>query len=124
MSSVTSSSLTLHSTQPGADHERSARAVAQESGASSPVYAGESQKLKKACEELEAVFLSILWQHMAKEGGINLGGWDVLANQAIGEKWAQCGGIGLAKVIYDSVSKSSLKTSLGDDLVDRRKVQN
>jgi len=72
--------------------------------------------LEKACKDLEGVFLSLLWKTMAKTSGIKLGGWDVLAEEAMGEKWAQAGGIGLAKVIYRSLSKSSLQDSLGDDV--------
>ena len=59
----------------------------------------------KACQDFEAVFLSLLWQEMSKSTGVDLGGWDAIGNQAMGQKWAQAGGIGLAKVIYESVAK-------------------
>ncbi len=60
----------------------------------------------KACQDFEAVFLSLLWTEMSKSTGVDLGGWDVLSHQAMGQKWARAGGIGLAKVIYDSVANN------------------
>jgi len=64
-------------------------------------------KLQKACQDFEAVFLSIIWNSMSKASGLDLGGWDVIAQEAIGKKWAYSGGIGLAKVLFRSLSKSS-----------------
>ncbi|HHW26955.1 MAG TPA: hypothetical protein GXX23_06400 [Firmicutes bacterium] len=64
-------------------------------------------KTMKACQDFEAVFLSFLWGEMSKSAGVDLGGWDVIGQQAIGQKWAQAGGIGLAKVIYERVAKYS-----------------
>lgn len=78
----------------------------------SPVAAGvqttqasEDRRLEKACQDFEAVFLSMIWKEMQKSSGTDLGGWDVFAEQAIGQHWAKSGGIGLAKVIYKGMSK-------------------
>jgi len=62
-------------------------------------------RLEKACQDFEAVFLTMLWREMQKSSGIRLGGYDAFAEQAIGSKWAKTGGIGLAKVILKSMSK-------------------
>lgn len=62
-------------------------------------------RLKKTCQEFEAVFLSMIWKEMQKSAGTDLGGWDTFAEQAIGQYWAKGGGIGLAKVIYRQMEK-------------------
>lgn len=62
-------------------------------------------RLEKACTDFEAVFLTMLWRAMEKSSGTDLGNWGVFADQAIGQSWAKSGGIGLAKVIYKSMSK-------------------
>lgn len=70
-------------------------------------------RLKRACQEFEAVFLGMLWENMQKSvqrsssSGMNLGVFNLLAAQGIGMKWAEVGGLGLAQVIYRSISKSS-----------------
>lgn len=64
-------------------------------------------KTMKACQDFEAIFLSLLWREMSKSAGVDLGGWDAISQQAMGQKWAQAGGIGLAKVIYEGVAKYS-----------------
>ncbi len=63
------------------------------------------QETMKACKDFEAVFLSMLWKEMSKSAGVDLGGWDIIGEQAMGRKWADSGGIGLAKVIYQQVAK-------------------
>ncbi len=72
-------------------------------------------QLAKACQDFESVFLTTIWRNMAKSTGVKLGPWDVLLSQAMGNAWAQAGGIGLAKVLYDQASKSSSSDLLGDD---------
>lgn len=72
-------------------------------------------KLAQACREFESLFLTILWRDMAKSAGMDLGAWDVLLSQSMGRVWAQGGGIGLAKVLYDQLSKSSPNVMPGDD---------
>lgn len=72
-------------------------------------------KLAEACREFESLFLTILWRNMAKNAGVDLGPWDVLMSQSMGQVWAQGGGIGLAKVLYDQLSKSSPSDLPGDD---------
>jgi len=47
----------------------------------------------------------MLWREMEKSSGTDLGSWGVVADQAMGQSWAKSGGIGLAKVIYKSMSK-------------------
>lgn len=76
---------------------------------SAPGLAGSTDvdpKTMKACQDFEAVFLSLLWAEMSKSTGVELGGWDVMSHQAMGQKWARAGGIGLAKVIYDTVANN------------------
>jgi len=65
----------------------------------------EDTRLLKASQDFEAVFLSMIWREMQKSTGTDLGGWDIVAEQAIGKQWAATGGIGLAKVIYRTLSK-------------------
>lgn len=65
----------------------------------------EDLRLEKACRDFEAVFLTMLWREMEKSSGTDLGSWGVVADQAMGQSWAKSGGIGLAKVIYKSMSK-------------------
>jgi len=62
-------------------------------------------RLQRACQDFEGIFLTMLWREMQKSTDTDLGGWDAFAEQAIGRQWAKSGGIGLAKVIYKSVSK-------------------
>lgn len=62
-------------------------------------------RLDKACQDFEAVFLTMLWREMRKSARTDLGGWETFAEQAIGQSWARNGGIGLAKVIYEGMSK-------------------
>lgn len=62
-------------------------------------------RLQKVCQDFESIFLSMIWKEMMKSTGQDLGGWDVLAEQAMGEQWARAGGIGLAKVMYRAMSK-------------------
>ncbi len=61
-------------------------------------------KLSKACQDFESVFLSMLWKQMQKSTGTADDGWNDIAQQAVAKKWAEAGGIGLAKVIYRSVA--------------------
>jgi Rod binding domain-containing protein len=83
-----------------------------------PAYATGSRKdlrLAESCQDFESVFLTTLWRNMAKNSGIEFGGWDVMLSQAMGKAWAQAGGIGLAKVLYKQLSKSSSENVSGDD---------
>lgn len=63
-------------------------------------------KLFKACQGLESVFLTMIWKEMQKSAKVDLGGWGAFAEQAMGENWAKSGGIGLAKVLYKNMSKT------------------
>ncbi len=84
----------------------------------SPAYTTDSRKdlrLAKSCRDFESVFLTTLWHNMAESSGIEVGGWDVMLSQAMGKAWAQAGGIGLAKVLYKQLSKSSSEDFSGDD---------
>lgn len=78
-------------------------------------YAQKDSKTLKACQEFESVFLTVLWRDMTKSSGLSGGNWDVLLSQTMGKAWANAGGIGLAKVLYNQLSKSSSKNTLGDD---------
>ena len=83
-----------------------------------PAYTTDSRKdlrLAESCQDFESVFLTTLWRNMAKNSGVELGGWDVMLCQAMGKAWAQAGGIGLAKVLYKQLSKSSSEEFSGDD---------
>lgn len=82
--------------------------------------ARQDQKLAEACREFESLFLTTLWRNMAKNAGMDLGPWDVLLSQSMGKVWAQGGGIGLAKVLYDQLSKSSPDVLQGDDVDEPR----
>lgn len=75
-------------------------------------------ELAKACRDFEAVFLTILWRNMAKSAGVGLGEWDMLLAQSMGKTWANSGGIGLAKVLYNQMSNSSPRDLSGDDCED------
>lgn len=70
-----------------------------------PNSAPKDQKLMKACREFESVFLSMIWNEMSKSAGLDMAGWDVVSSQAMSGYWAKSGGVGLAKVIYDNMSK-------------------
>lgn len=61
-------------------------------------------RLLKACQDFESVFLSMLWKQMQKSTGTANDGWNDMAQQAVADKWAQAGGIGLAEVIYRNVA--------------------
>jgi Rod binding domain-containing protein len=65
----------------------------------------QDHRLMKACQEFESVFLSIIWAEMSKSAGLDMAGWDVISSHALSGYWAKSGGIGLAKVIYDNMSK-------------------
>lgn len=62
-------------------------------------------KLYKTCQDFESVFLSMIWKEMQKSSGVDLGLFGAFAEGAIGQSWAKSGGIGLAKVLYKSMSK-------------------
>ncbi len=82
------------------------QAVSHVSGpAQRPAVEPTDKSLEKACQEFEAIFLSMIWREMQKSSGTDLGGWDAFAEQALGQHWARSGGIGLAKVIYKGMSK-------------------
>lgn len=73
----------------------------------------ESLKLMRACREFEGIFLSILFRAMMKTTGTrDAGPYGTIAEQALGQKLAESGGIGLAKVLFDSLAKSSSETEL------------
>lgn len=78
-------------------------------------YPKKDLQLAKSCQDFESVFLTAIWRNMAKSTGMKLGAWDVLLSQAMGKTWAEAGGIGLAKVLYDQLSKSSSSDLVGDD---------
>lgn len=65
----------------------------------------EESRLQKACQDFEAVFLTMIWREMLKSTKTDLGGYETFAEQAIGDQWAKSGGIGLAKVMYGNMSK-------------------
>lgn len=75
-------------------------------------------KTLKACQEFESVFLSMLWRDMTSSSGLKGGNWDVMLSQVMGKAWADAGGIGLAKVLYSQLSKSSSENILGDDYIE------
>ena len=62
-----------------------------------------------------SLFFLLLWRDMTKSSGLNAGEWDVVLSQIMGKAWAEAGGIGLAKVLYKQLSKSSSENDLGDD---------
>ncbi len=67
------------------------------------------EELCKTCRDFEAVFLTMLWREMGKSTNVKLGGWGLIAEQAIGAKWAQTGGIGLAEVMLRQMANDSPK---------------
>ena len=78
-------------------------------------------RLARSCQDFESVFLTTLWRSMAKNSGMDVGGWDVLLSQAVGKAWAGSGGIGLAKVpvsythldVYKRQPETCLKDTRG-----------
>jgi Rod binding domain-containing protein len=62
-------------------------------------------KLLKTCQDFESVFLTMIWKEMQKSSGVDLGVFGAFAEGAMGQSWAKSGGIGLAKVIFNSMSK-------------------
>ncbi len=76
----------------------------------------EDLRLAQSCRDFESVFLTTLWRNMAKNAGMEIGAWDVLLAQSMGKAWAESGGIGLAKVLYEQLSKSSPSNLSGDDV--------
>jgi flagellar protein FlgJ len=79
-------------------------------------------KLKKACQNFEAVFIGKLWEQMKqsvpKEGYLHSKQEDTymsMFNRDFSEKMAQAGGIGLADMIYDQLSQK-LKQASQDTL--------
>jgi len=76
----------------------------------------EDAELMQACRQFEGLFLSMLFRAMMKTTGMNdQGPYGTIAEQAFGEKMAEAGGIGLAKVLFDSLAKSSPEIHAGDD---------
>lgn len=64
--------------------------------------------LMKACRQFEGIFLSMLFRAMMKTTGAkDQGPYGTIAEQAFGQKMAEAGGIGLAKVLFNSLAKSS-----------------
>jgi len=79
-------------------------------------------KLKEACQNFEAVFIGKLWEQMKqsvpKEGYLHSKQEDTymsMFNRDFSEKMAQAGGIGLADMIYDQLSRK-LKQASQDTL--------
>ncbi|MGI6667379.1 MAG: hypothetical protein ACOX5Q_08025 [Bacillota bacterium] len=66
---------------------------------------GADSKLLKTCQDFESVFLTMIWKEMQKSSKVDLGVFGAFAEDAMGRSWAKSGGIGLAKVIYKSMSK-------------------
>ncbi|HHY34951.1 MAG TPA: hypothetical protein GX510_04855 [Firmicutes bacterium] len=65
-------------------------------------------QLMKACLEFEGIFLSMLFRAMMNTTGAkDQGPYGTIAEQAFGQKMAEAGGIGLAKVLFNSLAKSS-----------------
>lgn len=67
--------------------------------------ANKEARLLKTCQDFEAVFLSMIWKEMQKSSGTDLGLYGAFAEGAIGQSWARSGGIGLAKVLFKTMSK-------------------
>jgi flagellar protein FlgJ len=79
-------------------------------------------KLKKACQNFEAVFIGKLWEQMKqsvpKEGYLHSKQEDSymsMFNRDFSEKMAEAGGIGLADMIFDQLSRK-LKEASHDTL--------
>lgn len=75
-------------------------------------------RLKQACQNFEAVFIGKLWDQMRqtvpKEGYLHSKQEDSymgMFNRDFSEKMAQSGGIGLADMIYDQLSRKLKQTS-------------
>ena len=75
-------------------------------------------KLKEACQNFEAVFIGKLWEQMKqsvpKEGYLHSKQEDSymsMFNRDFSEKMAQAGGIGLADMIYDQLSRKLKQAS-------------
>ncbi len=104
-------------------------------GAAAPV-AGEARShdaaLRKACEDLESVFLEQLLREMRKTvpkddlfgGGRGEEVFLALFDQEIAKKMAERGGIGLGEVLYRQLSRETVPPSRldGHDLGDRAGV--
>lgn len=71
-------------------------------------------ELLRACQQFEGLFLSILFRAMMKTtGSRDQGAYGTIAEQAFGQKLAEAGGIGLAKVLFDSLAKSTFERKAG-----------
>ncbi len=78
---------------------------------------GKEKKLKEACQDFEAVFISKLWQEMQstipKEGYLHSKQEEMylsMFDRAFAEKIAEGGGIGLSDMLYDQL-KDKLKNT-------------
>lgn len=74
-----------------------------------PIGDKDRERLRKTCRDFEAVFLTMLWREMEKSTNVKLGGWGLIAEQAMGTKWAEAGGIGLAEVMFRQMANDSPK---------------
>lgn len=72
----------------------------------------QKQQLKRACEEFESIFINIIMQKMRSsipEYGIQKSFgreiYESMFDQEVSKEMAKSGGIGLAKQLYDQLSK-------------------
>lgn len=76
------------------------------------------QKLRQACEGFESVFMQKMWEQMRntvpKEGYLHSreeGFWQSMFDQELAKKMSSAGGIGLADMLYDQLSRTLVDTS-------------
>lgn len=63
----------------------------------------DTSQLKKACLDFEAVLLGKLWTEATKSTGLSLGAWDTLAVDALSRSLSRSGGLGVEKMMYNSI---------------------
>ncbi|RMD86661.1 MAG: flagellar biosynthesis protein FlgJ [Candidatus Dadabacteria bacterium] len=82
--------------------------------AAAPSKAAEEAKLKKACQQFEALFLSQMMAQMRKsipKGGLFGGGQEQemfmgMLDEERAKAWAQDGGVGLANMLFQQMRKN------------------
>lgn len=79
-----------------------------------------AKKLREACEGFESIFIQKMWQEMRKtvpQNGIMHGKeehyWQDMYDQELAKKMTSAGGIGLADMMYEQLSRNLVSASRG-----------